>query len=644
MPKRILDWDPGELQAQMLGAASAELERCSKPLVLRVEERKRDGAFWVLKVSSQSRRGEVLDESLESGKVWWPEPIKGTGDILSVLPEENQITLRYCVAPPPDAGGHLLIYPARYLEKVREAWSSMAWVKRVHAWIQGPLKSPSSDAGAVPRPILSTAPLRSSQTRSFDLLAGEVGFLWGPPGTGKTHTLGYLIAHILLHKPQAKVLLLSTTNSAVDQALVSVDTALKHLGKTDGRCERLRARCQRVGSRFIASHYEGREHLLPVVNKTLIRELAKLEAERPDPEDVQAFANWKERDEALRTEMRAHLIRLVHESRLLAMTTTRAAYGLWDLKECPPFDYLVFDESSQVGLAHALLLVPMAKRVLFAGDPQQLRPVAQSEDDEVDLLFAHSMFDLMDDSIHATCFLDEQSRMADPICRVVSDLFYQGRLKVAGDCAESMDWRRHRRRPAVPTFGYHLHLEHVPEEWKWSQAYGGPIRHPSATQIVDRALELIPHLEPKDILVLTPFRAQRALIRSLIKRKAEEHGRPELKKVRVSTVHRAQGMECHTIFFDPVSGDSPWLNSPEMACLINVALSRAQARLVVHLSEGDRKNNQLLGRLAGVMRSARLIEEARAREPILAGKVRLQKAVLPTSPEDSSKSDHLNTD
>lgn len=617
----------------MLAATGAELDRCSKPLVLRVDERRKDGAFWVLKVTSQSRKGEVLDESLESGKVWWPEPIRGSADILSVLPEENQITLRYCVAPPPDAGGHLLIYPARYLEKVQEAWKDMDWVKKVHDWIQGPLRDPIDDQDAIPSPLLPKVPLRPSQARCFDLLSREVSYLWGPPGTGKTYTLGYLLAHILLRKTDAKVLLLSTTNSAVDQALVEVDKALNQMGGQESRCERLRAQCQRVGSRFVASNYQGREHLLPIVNKTLIRELAELEAKRPDSEDIQAFAKWKERDEELRAEMKAQLVKLVAKSRLVAMTTTRAAFGLSDLRECPSFDYLVFDESSQVGLAHALLLAPLAQRVLFAGDPQQLSPVAQSEDDEVDLLFAHSMFDLMDESVHATCFLEEQSRMAEPICRVVSDLFYKGRLKVASDCQANLDWRRFRKLPTTELFRRHLYLETVMEEWKWSQAYGGPIRYPSASQIVDRIAELVPHLEAKDMMVLTPFRAQRALIRGLLKRLAEERGNQEIKKVRVSTVHRAQGMECHTVFFDPVAGESEWLKSPEMACLINVALSRAQARLVVHLSEGDRKKNPLLGRLYSVMKAVRSIEEVREQAaPPTGGGIRIQKAVRHLEP------------
>ena len=631
MPSRILGWDVHELQAYMLGATERELGRCSKPLVLRIKERRQEGPFWVLKVGSDNRRGDVLDESLEAAKVWWPEPMKGSADILSVLPEENQITLRYCVTPPPPVDGHLLIYPARYLEKLKEAWSDPVWASKVHGWLQGPFQDATEDPTAVPRPVLPKVPLWSSQALSFDLFARHTSYLWGPPGTGKTHTLGYLLAHILLRKPDAKVLLLSTTNSAVDQALIAVDKALREMDQQDGRCERLSTKCKRLGSRFVASYYEGREHLLPTLNKTLVKQLAELEAKKPDPEDLQAFAAWKEKDEELRATMKAQVVNLVTNSRLVAMTTTRAAYGLSDLRSCPRFDYLVYDESSQVGIAHALLLAPLGKRVLFAGDPQQLSPVAQSDDDDVDLLFAHSMFDLMDEEFHASCFLEEQSRMAEPICRVVSSTFYKGRLRVAKACLENLEWRRHRRMPCTPDFRHHLYLEHVPEEWKWSPAYGGPIRHPSAVQITDRIAELLPHIEAKDMLVLTPFRAQRSLIKGMLRHLADDLGKPELKKVRVSTVHRAQGMECHTIFFDPVSGDSEWLKSPEMACLINVALSRAQARLVVHLSDGDRRNNPLLSRLALAMKASLSIEEAQERAAPKAGGVLIKKAPRPAA-------------
>ena len=63
-----------------------------------------------------------------------------------------------------------------------------------------------------------------------------------------------------------------------------------------------------------------------------------------------------------------------------------------------------------------------------------------------------------------------------------------------------------------------------------------------------------------------------------------------LKRVSVSTVHRAQGSERHTVIFDPVDGNNKFLQTEDARRLVNVALSRAQARLVVVLSAGDRQN------------------------------------------------------
>ncbi len=177
MPDRILTWDVRELQAAMGAATRSELLRCTKPLVLHVRERRQEGTLWILRVTSESRRGEVLDESLESAKVWWPEPVKGSGDILNILPEESQITLRFCTTPPPDAGGLLMVYPARYLERLQEIWKDDAWVRIIHRWLHGPFQDPLDDPAAMPLPVLSQSLLRDSQKASFELWQRSVSYL-----------------------------------------------------------------------------------------------------------------------------------------------------------------------------------------------------------------------------------------------------------------------------------------------------------------------------------------------------------------------------------------------------------------------------------------------------------------------------------
>jgi len=62
----------------------------------------------------------------------------------------------------------------------------------------------------------------------------------------------------------------------------------------------------------------------------------------------------------------------------------------------------------------------------------------------------------------------------------------------------------------------------------------------------------------------------------------------KVRRVRVSTVHAPQGAEMHTIIFDPVKGNSRFLTNPENGeRLLNVAISRAQACVVLLASIGD---------------------------------------------------------
>ncbi|WP_237716052.1 AAA domain-containing protein, partial [Rubrivivax gelatinosus] len=208
-------------------------------------------------------------------------------------------------------------------------------------------------------PALTGAPfrwLRSAQRQALALPRWTSSFLWGPPGTGKTTTLGVLLAETLDAEPEARVLLLSTTNQAVDLATVAVDKALEK-----GRRERWREAVRRLGSRFNPALYAGREHLIPNADRVLLARLARAESERPSARDLEALEHWSRRVAELRAELRAASLAVLRASRLAAMTTARAVATLKTLREladgaAPPFDLIVFDEASQVPLAQALAL------------------------------------------------------------------------------------------------------------------------------------------------------------------------------------------------------------------------------------------------------------------------------------------------
>jgi hypothetical protein len=58
-------------------------------------------------------------------------------------------------------------------------------------------------------------------------------------------------------------------------------------------------------------------------------------------------------------------------------------------------------------------------------------------------------------------------------------------------------------------------------------------------------------------------------------------------------VHRAQGGERRVVLFDPVEAGSKFLNGELGDRLLNVALSRAMAQVIVFLSQGDMTNRRV---------------------------------------------------
>ena len=393
-----------------------------------------------------------------------------------------------------------------------------------------------------------------------------------------------MLATYMERFPHARILLLSTTNVAVDQALVAVDKQLE----TGGSATWVHRRgCKRIGNNFRAGFYEGRQHLLPAQDEVTLRELAMHQAQRPDPTDAHAYSIWKTRETQLRSRLKRNQQMVIENCRLAAMTTTAAVFHFDVLEARGGYDIVVFDESSQVSLAHAFMLAPLGQRRLYTGDPMQLSPIVQSANPMTLKWLGKSVFQRVDLASPMMCQLDEQWRMAQPICNVVSQLFYEGRLRVASDAANDPAWKRERE--LVPLKGLParaIHVESIVHDGQWSAKYKGPIRFESAKRIVTLVESLLSHVEPDDIVVITPFRAQRALIRSLLRRDGT-------KGVSVSTVHRAQGSERHTVIFDPVQGDSEFLTGPEADRLVNVAISRAQARLILLLSPVDRNHPKL---------------------------------------------------
>jgi hypothetical protein len=550
-----------------------------KQFVYTVQEVRQIADVVVVKVNLDDSDAKGLDESLEGAAAWWPGPPRGFADVLSVDPDRECVNLRFVSPKPPAAGEKLFIYPPLYLEALRDWWRIEPNADAGIRWLDSAENS-NTPATADTLANGQFGWLRRAQREAFQLPSWKCGFLEGPPGTGKTTTLGAILATYLAKFAQRRVLLLSTTNNAVDLALVAVDKALE---KFPGNNWGLRLKCKRLGHHYQARNYEGRSHLIPTPDPALVKQLAELESKRPDTQDVVAYSAWKRQVEQLRAKLKTNLETVLRSSRLAALTTCGAMFWTGVLSQCAPFDLVVFDEASQVGVAYAMALATFGKRCLFAGDPAQLAPVVKSDYRQPRRWLGRSPFDAISSTPGASVFLDEQSRMHPEICQVVSDLFYGGKLTVARKENADIVWQTYRiLRHKRLEFRQHVVGITVPASSTWSQKYRGPIRYDSAQAVSSFVSELVRTEPSESILVLTPFRAQRALLRSILRNTS--------KGVAVSTVHKAQGSERRTIIFDPVDGSSSFLQGDEARRLINVAFSRAEARLVVMLSAVDRQN------------------------------------------------------
>lgn len=295
------------------------------------------------------------------------------------------------------------------------------------------------------------------------------------------------------------------------------------------------------------------------------------------------------------------------------------------LNESEAFDLVVFDEASQLGRAIGLMLAPLARQVLIAGDPRQLAPIVTSNHPFVRRWFGRTLFDeYMHDGHPSTCLLNEQSRMAEAICGIVSKIFYHGDLRVSQDCLLDDRWRAARQPLHLLSSGrvHNLHLVEIGTE---SAPHSGSHRRAESAQAAaDIAQQLGTYVDHGQILILTPFVAQRNLIRDVLKARG-------MRRVRVSTVHAAQGAEIHTVIFDPVKGNSPFLLDPQNGPrLLNVAISRAKACFVLLASAGDLRH-PLLSLIADQIRGSE--------PPVLRGSGNDDSGIRPatSSPPAASK-------
>ncbi|RAL24830.1 hypothetical protein DL240_01055 [Lujinxingia litoralis] len=421
--------------------------------------------------------------------------------------------------------------------------------------------------GAERRPSLHPATLdqlNAPQRQAIEAaISAPLGALiQGPPGTGKTT----VIAHLTLEfaERDQRVLLAALTHTAVDTMLIK----LLEAGDLRGRPPRF----LRVGS---ASRS-------PAVVRAL-------EARGLHPADY--FAD----DLAAAHASLNRLGSRAEEPPIIATTTHSALRApliafLERRLGKPAFDVTIVDEASQLTEPLALGPISLARRFVLVGDHAQLPPIVSSERALSSFIASEkSPFELSDTLRQAGLagldrslferlataglpvhMLQVQYRMNRAIMSFPAETFYQGKLSAAPQVED-------RRMPAGP---YRLDALTTDAPVSFVDVRG--VENARTNLAEAHALlallgELATHAPELSVGVISPFRAQVHLLRSLL---ASAELPPTEHSIDIDTVERFQGSERDVIIASLVKSERPgdFLSDPRR---LNVTLTRARKKLII---------------------------------------------------------------
>ena len=344
--------------------------------------------------------------------------------------------------------------------------------------------------------------------------AEEFALVHGPPGTGKTYTLARLVRALVAR--DQRVLVSAFTNRAVDNALEE----LEEQGFTDMR---------RYGTES-GVRADMQEYRVP---------------QGGEPEACASALS---------------------DAPVVAATTASCGSRAMGRQS---FDVAVVDEAGQLTEPGTLAALTLADRFVLVGDHHQLPPVVRADTDLGESLFER----LVEAHPEASTLLTSQYRMAQRIQSFPSREFYDGQLRPA---TPEVAARSVGDLPEVTAAELPTHLrDRVTVVDPDGQAEGNtnPREAEAVADIVESYLSA--GLDPDDVGVITPYRAQVATIRGQV---------PET--VAVDTVDRFQGSskEVVVISFVATGGlDGPIFEDYRR---VNVALTRAKRALVL---VGDRE-------------------------------------------------------
>jgi superfamily I DNA/RNA helicase len=426
------------------------------------------------------------------------------------------------------------------------------------------------------------------------------GILWGPPGSGKTYSIGHQVAHIL-DDPSERILVVSTTNKAVDGVAIHIGKAcrLRH------GAERNDDRILRIGKGVDLNSFraENLEELIRGAEVDLLHQIAELKAARKT-------AHLPEERAQLTAEINELIKRVKDVSRhafgaadykVIVATAFRASTMLWQpefrqmLEQgLAPFTTIVVDEAGLISrVATAVLSLLASRRIVLAGDPKQLAPISRMSR-VLPTSEAHWLGSSGLSHLHSTQqpekgmhLLRTQYRMHPEVCEVVSNYQYEGQLQTAEKVLARVFDPPQLLKGESRAIWYVLDAEKG--ELAHIRAERGPCNRSWVRRKTRDVLEKLfsdAEIRTSNGMFISPFVAQARHIASWF---AEQN----YTTWTASTVHSQQGAEADLVIFDTVNASSTSWPIHEWLRLVNVGLSRAREYVILLSSRSEMRSPYL---------------------------------------------------
>lgn len=409
-----------------------------------------------------------------------------------------------------------------------------------------------------------------------------LSLVWGPPGTGKTHTiahmlLGYALAARMQQKP-IRILVTAFTHHAINNVLKKVAALAERYGIGDDMLTVIKA---------YGSYHPDADATLPA------------QVQQRHETDVPTLISHEEGCTVIGA----------------TVWSTAKTMDNQDGQVFPWYDVILVDEASQLKVAEAVIAFCAStpqSTIILAGDDQQLPPIIYGTYPEEHNYLLTSIFAFIrhvareNGTISQVLYqLEENFRMNDPLTQYPNQVLYGGRFisrkpdiciqtdpPISAATGELIDLLLDPQRPVI------LCRYRPPQSF----TARNPIEARLAALITTRLREVLISqdtgvlYEPRDFAteacaILSPHRAQNSTIRQwLVQEGFDAPGTEErIPMPIVDTVDKLQGQERDVIIVSYGVADEEYAEA-EAAFLLsrnrfNVAATRARHKLIVLCSD-----------------------------------------------------------